>query len=215
MVAPKIQVLCVDDHRLVRRGIISLIDLEPDMRVVAEASDGQEAVEQFKRHRPGVTLMDLELPRMNGVAAIRAIRHEQPDARIIVLTMYQGDEDIYRAVQAGAAAYLLKDAVPEVLIGVIRQVHAGRQVFPPEILSVMKQRASEPALTAREHQVLELLAAGKRTKEIATQLRISGDTVDAHVKSMYSKLKVHGRTAIVAEALRRGIIRIDTNLRRG
>ena len=120
MVAPKIQVLCVDDHRLVRRGIISLIDLEPDMSVVAEASDGEEAVEQFKRHRPGVTLMDLELPRMNGVAAIRAIRHEQPDARIIVLTMYQGDEDIYRAVQAGAAAYLLKDAVPEVLIGVIR-----------------------------------------------------------------------------------------------
>ena len=215
MVTPKIQVLCVDDHRLVRRGIISLIDLEPDMSVVAEASDGEEAVEQFKRHRPGVTLMDLELPRMNGVAAIRAIRHEQPDAPIIVLTMYQGDEDIYRAVQAGAAAYLLKDAVPEVLIGVIRQVQAGGQVFPPEILSVMKHRASEPALTAREHQVLELLAAGKRTKEIATQLRISGDTVDAHVKSMYFKLKVHGRTAIVAEALRRGIVRIDTNLRRG
>lgn len=215
MVAPKIQVLCVDDHRLVRRGIISLIDLEPDMRVVAEASDGEEAVEQFKRHRPGVTLMDLELPRMNGVAAIRAIRHEQPDARIIVLTMYQGDEDIYRAVQAGAAAYLLKDAVPEVLIGVIRQVHAGGQVFPPEILSVMKQRASEPALTAREHQVLELLAAGKRTKEIATQLCISGETVDAHVKSMYFKLKVRGRTAIVAEALRRGIVRIDTIRRIG
>ena len=215
MVTPKIQVLCVDDHRLVRRGIISLIDLEPDMSVVAEASDGEEAVEQFKRHRPGVTLMDLELPRMNGVAAIRAIRHEQPDAPIIVLTMYQGDEDIYRAVQAGAAAYLLKDAVPEVLIGVIRKVHAGGQVFPPEILSVMKQRASEPALTAREHQVLELLAAGKRTKEIAAQLRISGETVDAHVKSMYFKLKVHGRTAIVAEALRRGIVRIDTNLRRG
>ena len=215
MVTPRIRVLCVDDHRLVRRGIISLIDLEPDMSVVAEASDGEEAVEQFKRHRPGVTLMDLELPGMNGVAAIRAIRHEQPDAPIIVLTMYQGDEDIYRAVQAGAAAYLLKDAVPEVLIGVIRKVHAGGQVFPPEILSVMKQRASEPALTPREHQVLELLAAGRRTKEIAGQLRISGETVDAHVKSMYFKLKVHGRTAIVAEALRRGIVRIDTNLRRG
>jgi two-component system NarL family response regulator len=112
MVAPKIQVLCVDAHRLVRRGIISLIDLEPDMRVVAEASDGEEAVEQFKRYRPGVTLMDLELPRMNGVAAIRAIRHEQPDARIIVLTMYQGDEDIYRAA-AGAAAYLLKTPCPK------------------------------------------------------------------------------------------------------
>ena len=215
MDTPKIRVLCVDDHRLVRRGIISLIDLEPDMSVVAEASDGEEAVEQFKRHRPGVTLMDLELPRMNGVAAIRAIRQEQPDAPIIVLTMYQGDEDIYRAVQAGAAAYLLKDAVPEVLIGVIRQVHAGGQVFPPEILSVMKSRAGAPALTAREHQVLELLASGKRTKEIAAQLRISGETVDAHVKSMYVKLKVHGRTAIVAEALRRGIVRIDTNLRRG
>ena len=114
----------------------------------------------------------------------------------------------------GGRRYLLKDAVPEVLIGVIRQVRR-RRVFPPEILSVMKQRASEPALTAREHQVLELLAAGKRTKEIATQLRISGETVDAHVKSMYFKLKVHGRTAIVAEALRRGIVRIDTIRRRG
>jgi len=215
MEAPTIQVLCVDDHRLVRKGIISLIELEPDMSVVAEASDGEEAVEQFKRHRPGVTLMDLELPRMNGVAAIKAIRHEQPDARIIVLTMYQGDEDIYRAVQAGAAAYLLKDAVPEVLIGVIREVHAGGQVFPPEILSVMKQRASEPAITARERQVLELLAAGNRTKEIATQLHISGETVDAHVKSIYFKLNVRGRTAVVAEALRRGIIRLDSNLRRG
>jgi len=204
-----IRLLCVDDHRLLRKGVARLIELEPDMTVVAEASNGEEAVEQFRRHAPHVTLMDLELPRMNGVEAIAAIRREQPDARIIVLTMYHGDEDIYRAVQAGAAAYLLKDTVPEVLIKAIRDVHAGLRVFPPQILAAIERRAGQPALTSRELQVLELLAAGKRTKEIAAALGVTADTANAHIKSIYSKFNVHGRTAVVSEAVRRGVIRMD------
>jgi DNA-binding NarL/FixJ family response regulator len=209
MADARIRVLCVDDHRLIRKGIARIIETESDIAVVAEASDGEEAVEQFRRHRPAVTLMDLELPRMNGVEAITAIRQEDPGAHIVVVTMYHGEEDIYRAVQAGAAAYLLKDTVPEVLIRVIREVHAGRRVFPPEIVAAMKQRANQPGLTSRELQVLELLAAGKRTKEIAACLHITCDTASAHIKSIFTKFNVHGRTALVAEALRRGVIRID------
>ena len=151
--------------------------------------------------------MDLELPRMDGVEAITAIRREYPNARVIALTMYQGDEDIHRAVQAGAAAYLLKDTVPEVLIRVIHDVHAGRRVFPPEILAAIKGRAGQPALTSREVQVLELLAEGKRTKEIAAALGVTSDTANAHIKNIYSKFAVHGRGAVVSEAIRRGFIR--------
>ena len=165
------------------------------MTVVAEAGNGEEAVEQFRRHTPDVTLMDLELPRMDGVEAITAIRREFPSARVIALTMYQGDEDIHRAVQAGAVAYLLKDTVPEVLVRVIRDVHEGRRVFPPEILAAIKRRAGQPALTSREVQVLELLAEGKRTKEIAAALGVTIDTANAHIKNIYSKFAVHGRSA--------------------
>jgi two-component system NarL family response regulator len=204
----------VDDHRLVRKGVAHLIDLEPDMKVVAEASNGTEAVAQFKRHAPDVTLMDLELPRMNGIEAIAAIRKEQSNARIIVLTMYHGDEDIHRAIQAGAAAYLLKDTVPEVLIKVIRDVHGGRRVFPPQIVAAIERRAGQPALTSRELEVLELLAAGKRTKEIAAALGVTMDTANAHIKNIYSKFALHGRTAVVAEAIRRGFIRRDRNSER-
>jgi DNA-binding NarL/FixJ family response regulator len=207
MAGPAIRLLCVDDHRLLRKGVARLIELEPDMTVVAEGSNGEEAVEQFRRYTPDVTLMDLELPRMDGVEAITAIRREQPDARIIVLTMYHGDEDIHRAVQAGAAAYLLKDTVPEVLIKVIRDVHAGRRVFPAQILAAIERRAGQPALTSREVQVLELLAAGKRTREIAAMLGVTLDTANAHIKNIYSKFSVHGRTAVVSEAVRRGFIR--------
>ena len=202
-----IRLLIVDDHRLLRKGIARLIDLEPGMTVVAEAGNGEEAVEQFRRYTPDVTLMDLELPRMDGVESITAIRREHPDARIIALTMYQGDEDIHRAVQAGAVAYLLKDTVPEVLTRVIRDVHAGRRVFPPEILAAIEGRVGQPALTSRELQVLELLAEGKRTKEIAATLGVTIDTANAHIKNIYSKFAVHGRAAVVAEAVRRGFIR--------
>ena len=207
--APRaIRVLCVDDHRLMREGIARVISLQPDMKVIAQASDGEEAVEQFRLHRPDVTLMDLQMPRMNGVLALRAIRHEQADARIVVLTIYNRDEDIHRAIEAGAAGYLLKDAVPEDLIRVIREVHAGNAVIPPEIAAALEARATQPSLTCRELQVLELLAQGKRNKEIAAELGISSDTASAHVKSIFTKFNVHDRTAALAEALRRGIIHI-------
>jgi two-component system NarL family response regulator len=202
-----LRLLIVDDHRLLRKGIARLLDLEPGMTVVAEAGNGEEAIEQFRRHTPDVTLMDLELPRMDGVEAITAIRREFPNARVIALTMYQGDEDIHRAVQAGAVAYLLKDTVPEVLVRVIHDVHEGRRVFPPEILAAIERRAGQPALTSREVQVLELLAEGKRTKEIAAALGVTIDTANAHIKNIYSKFAVHGRGAVVSEAIRRGFIR--------
>jgi DNA-binding NarL/FixJ family response regulator len=191
-----------------REGIVRVVGLQPDMTVVAQGSDGEEAVEQFLQHRPDVTLMDLQLPRVNGLQAIRAIRHAQPDARIVVLTMYHGDEDIYRALQAGAVGYLLKDTVPEDLVRVIREVHAGQRAIPPDIAAALAVRAKQPALTLRELQVLELLATGKRNKEIAADLGISSDTARAHIKSIFVKFNVHDRTAALAEALRRGIIHI-------
>ncbi|HEY1307250.1 MAG TPA: response regulator transcription factor [Vicinamibacterales bacterium] len=206
--ANTIRVLCVDDHRLMREGIARIVGVQPDMTVVAQASDGEQAVEQFLRFRPDVTLMDLEMPTMRGVQAIHAIRRHAPDARIVVLTMYHGDEDIHRAVAAGAVGYLLKDTLPDDLIRVIREVHSGLRAIPPEIAAALEQRASQPTLTLREFQVLELLATGKRNKEIAASLGISADTASAHVKSIFQKFNVHDRTAALAEALRRGIIHL-------
>ena len=208
MPTPTIRVLCADDHRLMREGIARIVGVQSDMTVVAQASDGEQAVAQFLQHRPDVTLMDLEMPKMNGVRAIQAIRNHQPQARIVVLTMYHGDEDIHRAIAAGAMGYLLKDTLPDDLIRVIREVHSGRRAIPPEIAAVLEQRASQPTLTFRESQVLELLATGKRNKEIAAALGISGDTASAHIKSIFQKFNVHDRTAALAEALRRGIIHI-------
>ena len=203
-----VRVMCVDDHRLMREGIRRIVGLQPDMVVVAEASNGAEAVEQFQKHKPDVTLMDLNLPSMNGHEAIKAIRRLQPDARIVVLTMYYGDEDVYRAIAAGVMGYILKDTVPDDLIHVIREVHAGRRSVPPEIEAVLDARAMQPSLTQREFQVLQLLATGKRNKEIASALGISADTTNAHVKSIFQKFNVHDRTAALAEAIRRGIIHI-------
>ena len=204
-----VRVMCVDDHRLMREGIRRIVGLQPDMVVVAEASNGAEAVEQFQKHKPDVTLMDLNLPSMNGHEAIKAIRRLQPDARIVVLTMYYGDEDVYRAIAAGVMGYILKDTVPDDLIHVIREVHAGRRSVPPEIEAVLDARAMQPSLTQREFQVLQLLATGKRNKEIASALGISADTTNAHVKSIFQKFNVHDRTAALAEAIRRGIIHIS------
>jgi DNA-binding NarL/FixJ family response regulator len=203
-----IRVLCADDHRLMREGIARIVGVQPDMTVVAQASDGEQAVAQFLEHRPDVTLMDLEMPTMGGVQAIQKIRSHQPDARIVVLTMYHGDEDIHRAIAAGAMGYLLKDTLPDDLIRVIRDVHSGRRAIPPEIAAVLEQRASQPTLTFRESQVLELLATGKRNKEIAAALGISGDTASAHIKSIFQKFNVHDRTAALAEGVRRGMIHI-------
>ena len=192
-----------------REGIIRIVTTYPDVLVVAQATDGREAVEQFRRHEPDVTLMDLQLPKMNGLEAIRQIRSSHPQARIVVLTMYQGDEDIYRALQAGAAGYVLKDAVPEELIHVIREAHAGREAIPPEVAARLGARANQPALTSRELQVLQLLKTGRRNKEIAGELGISEDTARTHIKSIFQKLNVHDRTAALSEAYRRGLVHID------
>jgi DNA-binding NarL/FixJ family response regulator len=204
-----IRVLCVDDHRLMREGVARIVGVQPDMKVVAEASNGEHAVAQFLASRPDVTLMDLRLPVTSGPEATRRIRQIDNFARIIVLTMYHGDEDIHRAFEAGAMGYVLKDAISDDLIHVIREVHAGRHVVTPEIQQALDERARLPALSLREWQVLELVAEGMRNKEIAAALGISVDTVGMHVKNVYTKLDVHDRTAAVAKAIRRGIIRIE------
>jgi len=203
-----IRVLCVDDHRIVREGIALIITRQPDMQVVGAAATGEEAVQLFKRHRPDVTLMDLQLTAMSGLEAIQAIRREQADARIIVLTMYQGDEDIHRALAAGATTYLLKDTLSDDLIRFVREVHAGRRPIRPDVKARLDERAAQPTLTPREIQVMELVSEGRRNKEIASLLGISEETVQVHLKNIFAKLKVSERTAAVNVALRRGIVHI-------
>ena len=203
-----IRVLCVDDHRLMREGVARIVGVHADMEVVGGASNGEQAVTQFVEQRPDVTLMDLQLPVVNGIDAIKRIRQIDPSARIVVLTMYEGDENIHRAFDAGAMGYVLKDAIPDDLIHVIREVHAGRRVISPDIQRALTQRATQRTLTVREQQVLELLSKGMRNKEIASALGITADTTGAHVKSIYAKFGVHDRTAALAEAIRRGLIYI-------
>ncbi len=178
------------------------------MQVIAAAASGEEALELFRRHRPDVVLMDLQLGEMTGVDAIRAIRREAPESRIIVLTMYQGDEDIYRAVQAGAATYLLKDTLSDDLIRIIREVVAGSHHLEPNIVASLAERAAGPTLTQREIQVVELVGQGMRNKEIAAALGISEDTAQVHLKNIMAKLHVHDRSAAITVALQRGIIHL-------
>lgn len=204
----RIRVLCVDDHRLVLEGLTLIISRYPDMQVVGTGVTGDEAVSLFRHHRPDITLMDLRLPVLNGLDAIRIIRSEQPDAKIIVLTTYHGDEDIYRAMQAGAATYLLKDMIAADLIRTIREVHEGRYAIDSDLQSRLDQRASRPALTPREIQVTELIAQGMRNKEIAAALGITEETVQVHVKNLFAKLGVNDRTGAVNIALHRGIIHL-------
>jgi DNA-binding NarL/FixJ family response regulator len=206
---PPITVMCVDDHRLMREGIVRILGLDAGVTVVAEAGTGEEAVERFLKYRPDVTLMDLQLRGMNGLQAIRTIRTLQPDAKIVVLTMYEGDETIYDALESGAAGYLLKDSVPADLIRVIREVHAGLKSIPPHIEAKLEARIGRPKLTMREKEVLDLLAQGMRNKEIAAELQISEETARAHIKGIFQKLRVHDRTAALAEALRRGLARVS------
>jgi DNA-binding NarL/FixJ family response regulator len=205
----RVRVLCVDDHRIVREGIELIISREPDMTVVASAATAEEAVIQFTRHRPHVTLMDLRLGASSGIDAIREIRRHEPTARIVVLTMYQGDEDIHKALSAGAATYLLKDALSDDLIRVVREVHAGGQPLGADVQARLHERAAQPTLTAREIQVLELVSQGRRNKEIASLLGLSEETVPVHLKNIFAKLKVNERTAAVNVALRRGIVHIE------
>jgi len=205
----RIRVLCVDDHRVMLDGLALLIGRQPDMEVIAAATNGERAVELFASLLPDVTLMDLQLPTMSGLEAIGAIRKSHSDARIVVLTMYQGDEDIHRALSAGAATYLLKDALSDDLIRVVREVHAGGHPMAPDVRARLDQRAANPTLTPREIQVLQLVSLGKRNKEIAAILGLSDDTVPVHVKNIFAKLRVNERTAAVNVALRRGIIHIE------
>jgi two-component system NarL family response regulator len=204
-----IRVLVVDDHPMVRAGLAATIDPEPDMTVVASASTGKEGLEQYRQHQPDVMLIDLRMPEMGGVEAIRTIRAEFPSARIIVVSTYQGDEDIYRALEAGAVTYLLKDTLADKMIGVIREVASGGRPMLPEVAQRLTHRMFQAALTNREIEVLHLVAKGMRNKEIAAELKISDETVQGHVKNILAKLSVHDRTEAVAVAIRRGIVHLD------
>ncbi len=205
----KIRVLCVDDHRIVRDGLSMIINREEDMSVVAVAATAQQAVDVFRRHRPDVTLMDLRLGATSGIDAIRMIRAEDPAARIVVLTMSQGDEDIYSALQAGATTYLLKDTAADDLVSVIREVSVGKQPMAMrQVQERLNERASRPHLSPREMQVTELISRGMRNKEIGAALGISHETVQVHVKKILAKLGAQDRTAAVRVAVQRGIIHI-------
>lgn len=204
----RISVMCVEDHGLVREGLCLIVNRQPDMYVVASAASGEEAVARFKQHSPDVTLMDLQLADMSGVDAIQEIHRIDSDAKIVVLTIYQGPEEIYRAMAAGAADYLSKDSLSDELVRVVRQVHAGERRIPPELEAWLAERALQPALTKREIQVIELISQGKRNKEIAVSLGISEETVHVHVRNLLGKLKVNDRSGAISVAVRRGIIHI-------
>ena len=204
----RIRVLCVDDHRILREGITLIISQQPDMEVVGSTGTGEEAVALFRRLKPDITLMDLQLPMMSGLDAIREIRREDASAPIIVLTMYKGDEDIYLALDAGATTYLLKDALSDDLIRVMRDVHAGERPMDPDVREKLDMRVHQPSLTPREIEVLRCVYRGQRNKEIATALDISEETVRVHIKNIFAKLGVNDRTAAVNVALRRGIIHV-------
>jgi len=204
--AKPIRILTVDDHPLFREGIAALVASQPDMKVVGEASNGLEALEKFREHRPDITLMDLVMPEMKGVDAIIAIRAEFPEARIIVLTTYTGDVQVLHALRAGARGYLLKGLLRKELLETVRAVHAGRKCISPEVAAQLVDHAGEEELSAREIEVLRLIASGNANKEIADQLSITEETVKGHVKNILAKLSANDRTHAVTIGLKRGII---------
>jgi DNA-binding NarL/FixJ family response regulator len=201
-----IRILAVDDHPMLREGIASLVASQSDMELVAEASTGREALEQFRKHRPNLTLMDVQMPDMDGIEAMVAIRNEFPEARIIVLTTYKGDVKILRALKAGARAFLLKGLLQKELLETIRAVHAGQRRIPPEVAAELADHTIDDALTTREIDVLRLIAGGNSNKLIADQLSITEETVKGYVKNILSKLGASDRTHAVTIALKRGII---------
>jgi two-component system NarL family response regulator len=205
-----IRVLVVEDHHVVRQGLVALLSVVDGLEVVGEAADGVEAIVQFRKHQPDVTLIDLRLPRLSGVEVIERIRMETPQARFIVLTTYDGDEDIYRAMQAGARAYLLKGMTSEELIATIRTVDAGKSYIPPAIAEKLAERMGTEELTPREFDVLEQIVRGKSNKEIATELEISEATVKTHINSMLGKLGVTDRTQAATAAIQRGIVTLES-----
>ncbi len=201
-----IRVLVVDDHPVVRQGLVAMLEEAPDIFVVEQAENGREALAVFRQQRPDVTLMDLRMPQMDGVAAITAICTEFPAARIIVLTTYEGDEDIYQGLRAGAKGYLLKDAEPEELLAAIRAVHKGQKHIPPQVGAKLLERMTSPELSDRELEVLQLITTGKSTQVISKALHITERTVNFHINHILSKLGVEDRTQAVIVALRRGIV---------
>lgn len=206
--APHIRVLSVDDHPLLREGIATIVNNEPDMSLVASAASGKEAIQSFREHRPDVTLMDLRLPDLSGIDAMIAIRNEFIEARIIVLTTFEGDVEIQRALEAGARAYMLKSMPPKELVEVIRQVHAGKKRIPPEVAAQLAEHLSDEALTTREIEVLRHISGGNRNRDIAERLFISEETVKVHIKHIMEKLGASDRTQAIAIAVRRGIIHL-------
>lgn len=203
---PVIRILTVDDHPVVRQGIAALISTESDLKVVAEAANGREAIQQFRTHRPDVTLMDLQMPEMSGVDALGAIRTEFPQAHIIVLTTYAGDAHAMRALKAGARAYMLKNTLHRELLGTIRAVHAGRKNLSPEVSFLLAEHVADDQLSPAEIRVLRLISEGKANKEIALALSLREETVKAQVRSILSKLGVKDRTHAAMVGLKRGII---------
>jgi len=204
----RIQILCVDDHPLVREGLAAVINSQPDMVLLAQASNGKEALQEFRVKQPDVTLMDLRLPGQSGIDAVIAIRNEFPEARIIMLTTFEGDVEIQRALEAGARGYLLKSMPPKDLLEVIRQVHTGKKRIPAQIAAQLAEHLSDEALTGREIEVLSQIAGGNRNRDIAEKLFITEETVKVHIKHIMEKLGASDRTQAVAIGIRRGIIHL-------
>ena len=204
----RIRVLAVDDHPIVREGIAALVAMQPDMILVAEASDGREAIQQFRTHRPDVTVMDLQMPEMNGLDALISIRNEFPDAKVVVLTTYKSDTQIVRALKAGAQGYLLKNVIHKELLNAIRAAYAGKKIVSPEASLELVEHATDETLTPAEISVLRLIAAGRANKEIADQLSTTEESVKSRVKNILSKLGANDRTHATTIALKRGIIEL-------